>query len=173
MEKRTEQTLWWIIGILVVLAFGYALYHSYRLNSELGGQVQGSQVQTNAADEAAVKEAVTNFGMQIQKIPLSGAQSAIVDAINTNYAPYVDPSLLAAWVSNPESAPGRQVSSPWPDHIDVKNVLHNSDGSYTVSGEIIEMTSTGESGREPVALTVKNINGRWLITSYQQFSDKG
>ncbi|HVZ76123.1 MAG TPA: hypothetical protein VG934_02525 [Candidatus Paceibacterota bacterium] len=124
----------------------------------------------NAADEAAVRQTVTSFGSQLQMVSLMASTSIVADAIGQYYGPYVDPTLLQSWEADPTSAPGRETSSPWPDHIDITSLVNNPDGSYTVQGSVAE-EANGAQGTTtvdsyPVSMNVENSGGVWLISSY-------
>jgi hypothetical protein len=92
------------------------------------------------------------------------------------YAGLVDSSLLEEWSGDPSTAPGRSVSSPWPDRIEVASVDRISPGVYSVSGYVIEITSYelshgGEAARLPVHITVGKLETQWLITGYELLQD--
>ena len=65
-----------------------------------------------------------------------------------NYGDYITPELLAKWQGDPQNAPGRMTSSPWPDRIEISNIERQPDGSYIANGKIIENNKwcTGERG---------------------------
>jgi hypothetical protein len=121
--------------------------------------------------QADVRTTVTDFGSQLQKVSLL-APTAGSD-IATTYAPYVDADLLAKWKADPSTAPGRQTSSPWPDHIEITNVQKSDEGAYIVSGTLVLMTSNevehgGNAGTAAVSLTLHNEKGQWKIVEYSQ-----
>jgi hypothetical protein len=75
---------------------------------------------------------------------------------------------LEVWVNEPQKAPGRYTSSPWPDRIEVTSAKKITDGFYEVQGEIIEITSVektngGAAAKQPVTLAVRKIDNSWLI----------
>lgn len=113
---------------------------------------------------ANIAAVVEGFGQRLQLVSLLAPDAAA--QIRSQYADFVAPELLDAWAADPESAPGRLTSSPWPDHIDVASLSIQANGSYAVEGAVVEMTSTGEAGRLPVVIVVDEIGGRWLITAY-------
>jgi hypothetical protein len=118
-----------------------------------------------AGDEAATRATVTAFGAQLQNVsPLAANVSTELSA---RYGNYVTPTLLASWKADPAIAPGRKVSSPWPDHIQIENVAQQGEG-YIVTGGIVFMTKTGLAGVTPVVLQVVPENGTWLIAAYQE-----
>jgi hypothetical protein len=75
--------------------------------------------------------------------------------------------LYQVFVHDRSRIPGRITSSPWPESIQIVSVRMLDDTSYTVGGKIILMTSGlaqgGNAGETPVTLTLKNVNGTWLI----------
>lgn len=120
-----------------------------------------------ASDEATVTELVQAFGKALQSVSLldeAGVKQAMQDA----YGQYVTPALLQAWQEKPAQAPGRMVSSPWPDHIDIFSIQKEADTAYTVTGQIAKLTSdTREAAaRRAITLTVeKQPDGAFLITA--------
>jgi hypothetical protein len=71
-------------------------------------------------------------------------------------------------VQDTSKVPGRTVSSPWPERIEIDSVQKLDSTSYTVNGKIIgmtsvEMTQGGNAGETPITLTLKKVNGTWLI----------
>lgn len=69
---------------------------------------------------------------------------------------------------NLQKTPGRYVSSPWPERIEIKDVTEAGHYRYEVMADIVEVT-TGEGSMEDawrieIVLTVDKIDGRWLIT---------
>lgn len=140
---------------LIVIAAGVFLYRSH--------------AQQEA--EAAVRETVTGFGSQLQKVSLL-APTVAAD-VEKAYAPYVDPALLAKWKSDPSTTPGRETSSPWPDHINI-DYVHKVDAStYEVKGYVALMTSNevahgGVALKVPVVMTLKKEDGSWKIASYAE-----
>ena len=69
-------------------------------------------------------------------------------------------------MADPESAPGRLTSSPWPDRIEIDNVQAAGTDEYLVTGWVIEKTSADET-KYPVQITVSKVDGSWLITAWQ------
>lgn len=145
----------WIGGALLVLA---GLAYSY-IGSHPQGIIDGEH-------EGDVRTTIAQFGNQLNTVSLLAPTAA--EDIERTYGPFVAPELLAEWVANPASAPGRLTSSPWPDHIEVDSVTKNEAGSYDVAGRIILKASTGDVGSVPVSLTVSNVDGSFLITRYEE-----
>lgn len=118
---------------------------------------------------ADVSSLVENFGKTLKMVSLTAPEEIAAKSIEENYSEYVTKELLAQWQSNPQNAPGRRLSSPWPERIEVTNVIPTNDGGYTVFATIIEVTSTelqtgGAAAKRPIMLTVIKVNDRWLIS---------
>jgi hypothetical protein len=149
--NKTTSAVWTVIIIILLVIGGYFLFR------------KPAVVDTTASDQAAVRTVVENFGAKEKNVSLLSPTAA--SDIRAQYAGLVDPNLISVWAANPQNAPGRQTSSPWPDRIEVTSVLKNSDGTYAVTGNEIEATSTGDAGSRSVNATVSNIGGAWLISS--------
>lgn len=175
MTSGEKALVWGVAGIVVLGIFGYTLYRSYTNDRPGNEGILGAATTTPqlTAEELAVRSRVIDFGRQMQKVPLMADRTIVAQAMDSNYGPYVDAALLAQWKADPQNAPGRLTSSPWPDRIDITAAQKNTDGTYTVSGEVVEMASSGEVDRVPTSLTLTYINGSWLITRFETFSDKG
>lgn len=123
----------------------------------------------DASEAAAVREVVETFGKRLQMVSLQSPQAA--EGMQAQYADLVSPDLLAAWMSAPLEAPGRMVSSPWPERIEITSLARQGVDSYVVTGEVVEVTSAelvsgGAAARLPVRIVVQKIQGRWLISAY-------
>lgn len=148
-----------IIAVIVVVA-GATL-----LVGLLGGSATGS----SASQESAASSTVAAFGQVLQQVSIMAPSAS--STIASTYAPYVDPALLAQWEANPQSAPGRVVSSPWPDHIQINSIAPQGAG-YVVDGDIVFMTSDsvehgGNDGTAPVVMQLEEENNSWMIVAFQ------
>ena len=119
--------------------------------------------------EQAVRDLVGAFGARLQEVSLAAPVDTVRASIRDSYGPYVSSRLLDRWLDDPAGAPGRLVSSPWPDRIDIRSVTAVSDTDYEVKGDIIEITSEetdtgGAAAIRPVTLRVARIAGAWRIT---------
>ena len=126
---------------------------------------------SDAGAESEVRGLVENFGQRLKLVSLL-APSAAQD-LQKQYAEFVSPSLLAAWTSDISKAPGRMVSSPWPDRIEIAALAKEGSDRYVVTGSIIEVTSVevvngGAAERIPVRVVVQKDQGRWVITEYTE-----
>ena len=124
------------------------------------------------ADSLAVRKLVVDFGAHLQQVSLLAPDTTVIRSIRVHYGPYVAPLLLRTWIRNPQTAPGRQTSSPWPDRIDARNFSRKSERVFLVDGDVVERTSAdagpgGEADRIPVQLTIWKMGPHWLITQYE------
>jgi beta-lactamase regulating signal transducer with metallopeptidase domain len=128
------------------------------------------------SDKQDVLSLVENFGETLKMVTLTAPKDIAADNIEEYYSEFVTPELLTLWMSNPQNAPGRTVSSPWPDRIEVTDIKSAGNGKYNISGEIIEVTSAklqngGAAAKYPVTLTVSKQHDRWLISSVMAGTD--
>ena len=118
-----------------------------------------------------VTQLVEEFGQKLQTVSLLSPN--VQNELSGAYSEYVSEELLQAWIIDPSQAPGRFVSSPWPESIEIKAVTQLSQNTYLVSGEIIEVTSSelvsgGAASRIPIRVTVQQVDGEWSITEFIQ-----
>ncbi len=88
-----------------------------------------------------------------------------------HYGEYVTPKLIEDWLNDPMKAPGRFLSSPWPERIDILEVEKLSEDEYEVTGNIIELTSVelkegGIASKKSIILNIKKYDGKWLIDAF-------
>lgn len=132
------------------------------------GQPKERPRQTGESDETAIRSLVEEFGSRLQTVSLQAPKDIVSKSIQENYGDFVSPALLAEWLSDPLNAPGRVLSSPWPDRIEILTVEKLTEYTYEVKGEIIEVTSAEKASGEvaasrPITLVVKKIGSSWLI----------
>ena len=131
-------------------------------------QKKENSQQTIESDEEIVKQLIKNFGSKLQNVSLQAPKDLLNKSIEENYADFVTPTLLGEWMKNPQKAPGRKLSSPWPDRIEILSIEKLAKNAFEVNGEVIEITSVekengGIAGKQPISLMVEKINERWLI----------
>jgi hypothetical protein len=124
--------------------------------------------------ERAVRRLVTLFGSRMQTVSLLAPDSIAASRLQEAYGTLVTPDLLSDWMARPTVAPGRRVSSPWPDRIEVESVTPSGADEYLVTGSLIfESSASGESvarvATRPVRLHVRRSgDGGWRISMYEQ-----
>ena len=128
-----------------------------------------------AASKAAVRHTVTEFGRNLRDVSLLAPTSTVVSAIDEQYASYVSENLLEEWKADPQTAPGRVTSSPYPAEITIAKIDKTAAETYRLEGKILLKTSvnaassTAESaGEQPIMITVQKIFDEWVITSFSQ-----
>ena len=164
-------------GSVAALAVGVVAIFLWTVASPITIHVShafAGTVSSLTPDEQQITAALTAFGAQEQNVNVMAADAS--STIAAIYAPYVDPALLAQWESDPTSAPGRVVSSPWPDHIQITSVTPQGAG-YIVDGELVFMTNSetgqvGNAGTTPVVVQIEKENGGWMIVAFQGQSQK-
>lgn len=125
----------------------------------------------DAAEEDEVRNLVQNFGKRLQMVSLLAPDAA--QELQKQYSEFVSPSVLEIWMNDVSKAPGRMVSSPWPDRIEITALSSEGPERYEVTGFIVEVTSTeagtGEAAAKiPVRMAIHKEQGGWLITEYAE-----
>lgn len=159
--------------ILVVIAGGVS---GYFLVKNQKSQVQLVNQITVSPEEVDIRTLVSDFAERMKLVSLTAPKTELVAAMENAYSPYVSSDLLTQWEQNPQNAPGRQTSSPWPDHIEITSVTKNGDGnaySYIVQGDIVELTSKelvsgGVAAKYLAIIQVDKINGQWKISAFDR-----
>lgn len=121
------------------------------------------------ADEAAARAVVEEFGRRLKNVSLTAPPDIVAAGMREQYGDLVLPELLERWQRDLSAAPGRVVSSPWPDRIEILAVTRTSEDAFEVKGEIIEMTSMdvvegGFSAKQAITLVVTRSGDRWQIS---------
>src|SRR5450756_2424198 len=131
------------------------------------------------AEKKEVTALVENFGSKLKEVSLSAPGEIVSQEIETIYAPFVSSTFLLNLTNDPTRAPGRDVSSPWPEKIEIISMEKLDSHTIQVKGKIILMTSVevaqgGNAGETPIMLWVRNTNakGAWLIDqlSYGEYA---
>lgn len=139
-------------------------------NTELidKNQVQEDIHKEDEIDKEKIISLIKDFGSKLQMVSLLSPKDALEESMNENYGKFVTQELIDKWLNDPESGPGRLVSSPWPDRIEIQSIDKLSEDKYEVKGEIIEITSMNKEDEKfavsrLVSLIVKKIDNKWLI----------
>lgn len=155
MKKLRDLKLIWIV-LLIFIIGSIILFTCRKIN------------QDSISKKNQVICTVINFGKKLKSVPLLASKDALRKSMEENYGRYAVSSLIEKWINDPQNAPGRLTSSPWPDRIGIQSIEKISEGTYEVKGDIIEITSTemidgGYAAKRPITLLVKKINNRWMI----------
>jgi len=124
-----------------------------------------------AAEETAIRTLVENFGMKLQNVSLQAPDAA--QEIEQQYSEFVSPVLLDRWIKDISKAPGRIVSSPWPDRIEITTLSQTDPDTFDITGNVIEVTSTevgssAAAARLPIHIVVQRAQESWLISDYAE-----
>lgn len=136
--------------------------------SSRSGMGEAEDETAQITDKEAVILLVEEFGQRLKKVSLVASEQIVKQSIEENYGDLISQSLLTKWLKEPDSVPGRRVSSPWPERIEVEKIEQSAEDEFKVSGEVVEITSVeqlngGYAARYPISLIVKKIDSQWLI----------
>lgn len=134
------------------------------------GYLAGKQKTLNeSADTASVIGTTIGFGQQMHKVSLLAPKADYEVAIDQAYSRYASPEAIAGWKAAPQTAPGRETSSPWPQGIEILAYNEQADGSFVVTGNVNETDSTGGVvSKYPVTVTLQKIKGTWMVTKFER-----
>ncbi len=126
--------------------------------------------QTYEINEKAIENLVYSFGGKLQMVSLQAPKDILSKSIEENYGDFVSPALLEKWQRDPKKAPGRMLSSPWPDSIEILAIKKLREDIYEVKGQIIYLTSVekvkgGAAAKQPINLIIVKIGNGWVIHS--------
>jgi hypothetical protein len=108
---------------------------------------------TAACDDATARRLAEDLGTRMKNVSLLAPPADVEKAMREQYAGLVTEDLFDRWIATPATAPGREVSSPWPDRIAVDSV--QADKECKVYGTVVYRTSGGDTDtRVPVAITM-------------------
>jgi hypothetical protein len=121
-----------------------------------------------ATAEAAVRQTVALFGTQLKNVSRLAPSDALRKQLRTSYADLVTPRLLQTWLATPTQAPGRDVSSPWPDSIAIDQLDCADADHCDVTGQVRYVTSAevangGTADTRPIHLRVVRTAAGWRI----------
>lgn len=133
--------------------------------------IQGSPAESATCGDD-VRRIATQLGGRMRLVSLLAPDSIVKRALADAYGSLVSQPLLDAWQTNPRSAPGREVSNPWPARIDVRSIARDG-ADCRVEGDVVYVTGTDttraverravslrvQSGRQPLVDTF-----RWTET---------
>ncbi|NYB72952.1 protease complex subunit PrcB family protein [Sedimentibacter hydroxybenzoicus DSM 7310] len=126
---------------------------------------------SDEAERNEVINLVQNFGGQLKMVSLLAPEDIIKENMEKYYCEYVTSKLIEDWLDNPAKAPGRLLSSPWPERIDILEIEKLSEDEYEVKGNIIELTSAelkegGIAVGKPITLNIKKYDEKWVIDAF-------
>jgi len=171
-----------LLALIILLLVSQSVYTSVGKNDQHAGtgQTVENTQKTDEANKKSVTDLIETFGKKLQMFSLQAPKDILDKAMQDNYSDIVSQKLIDAWKTDPLNAPGRLVSSPWPDRIEIMTVNKISENEYQVNGDIIYITSDevehgGIFAQRSITLTVKKINNKWMIDAvslgaYQEFT---
>lgn len=145
------------IVLLLLLSIGeYLLFKSF------------TTVQQNGADVNAIYQVVGEFGARLKDVDITASDQDMMTAVDFNLKQYITDRLYQTFMQDKSRIPGRYVSSPWPERIEISSIQMLDSVACTVYGNLVLMTDDnvahgGNAGEALITLTLKKVNGIWLI----------
>lgn len=123
-----------------------------------------------SSGRADVRALVEQFGKQMQKVSTLAPPAAMHRQLQSVYGGLLSPELLKMWQAHPDRVVGREVSSPWPQKIEVQQVDCGRGDACTVTGQVDYVTSSelangGVFSRRPITLKANRVDAGWRITA--------
>jgi NAD(P)-dependent dehydrogenase (short-subunit alcohol dehydrogenase family) len=123
----------------------------------------------SCAEEGA-RQVAEELGARLKTVSHLAADTSVARQLRTAYAPLVTPALLDRWLADPARAPGRELSSPWPERIEVDSVTAAGARECRVDGRIVYLTSQeaaqgGSADTRAVQLRVTHTD-RWRVSGF-------
>ncbi len=92
-----------------------------------------------------------------------------VAGIDSNVKRLITDRLYKEFTTYTDVVPGRPLLGSYPDSIRIDSVQKLDGTSYTVKANIVLMTGPqGNAGETPITLTLKKVNGMWLVEDLLQ-----
>jgi len=148
-----------VIGIVLLLVISVGEYFLLK---------PSTTTPPSAADINAIYQVVGEFGARLKDVVITTSDQDVITAVDFNLKQLITDRLYQVFVQDKIRIPGRYVSSPWPERIEINSIQMLDSGSYTVHGSQVVMTDDtvahgGNAGEEPITLTLKKVSGVWLI----------
>lgn len=155
--SETSQSVTTILGIILILAIiGWVLWLVFGATPK---------------EEVSAENVVEEFGLRLKQVSLLSDPEVLEQTMQSQYGELVAPELIDDWTKNPTNAPGRMISSPWPDRIEIVSLVRTSSSHYEVRGYVVEVansdTGISEVARRPITLAVMLLEGKWVITNVE------
>ena len=106
--------------------------------------IRNGDVVMQNTETAEVTALVEGFGAKLKSVYLTSPPEIVRQDITEHYGDYVHSELLMEWVNDPQIAPGRLTSSPWPERIEILSMEKLSNNICRVQGKIIEVNLSDE-----------------------------
>jgi hypothetical protein len=134
----------------------------------------GGNAGASTCTDPGVRQVVEQFGGRMKMVSTLAPDSIAARAVREAYSGLVTPTLLDRWGADPAHAPGKDVSSPWPERIRIDSMAAAGTGECRVSGAIVyvtsvEMANGGAAALVPVTLRVVSDDG-WRISAFDAAS---
>jgi hypothetical protein len=106
-----------------------------------------------ACDAPAARQLAGQLGARMKLVSLLAPDAG--EQLRKQYGDLASAQLLDAWAAAPSTAPGRDVSSPWPERIAIDSISGDVNATCTVYGDVLYATSTDSvAARKPIVITI-------------------
>ena len=148
-----------VIGIVLLLVISVGEYFLLK---------PSTTTPPNPADINAIYQVVGEFGARLKDVVITTSDQNVITAVDFNLKQLITDRPYQVFVQDKIRIPGRYVSSPWPERIEINSIQMLDSGSYTVNGSQVVMTDdtvahSGNAGETPITLTLRKVNGIWLV----------
>jgi hypothetical protein len=156
-----------IIALIILVILG-AIYFMNKPALSEPAAAQNASGTVDSGEQSEVEKVVINFGLKLRNVPVLAPANISGPAFDAEYGPYVTQELLTKWKTNPNTALGRQTSSPWPESVGIVSAVKNPSGSYTVEANVVEVTMQDPNvptAVYPITLELIKDGSSWKISS--------
>jgi hypothetical protein len=113
------------------------------------------------------RQVVEQLGKRMRMVSLLAPDSIVTRELRDSYGALVTPALLSLWQKSKATVPGRQVSNPWPNRIEINALTPGSD--CQVEGDVVYVTTedtTVEVERRKFVLQMKEDASGWRVNAF-------
>jgi hypothetical protein len=159
MQNKNSIIISTLIVILILIAGAY-WFSAQKPDTNKNEAIESAEA------EASIRSQIEKFGHELRNVSLLAPANILQNDLESHYGSYVTPELLAMWQKEPSKALGREVSSPYPDRIEIASITRETNDQYEVKGNVVEMTNADSNpvATYPITLTVVERSGSWLIS---------
>lgn len=158
------------VACVLALAACTGEHKSNNTSSESEAPISGSSISAPVPSTSSkrIRAVVETFGKRLRQVSTLAPLDDVRRAIQDSYADLVTPELLEAWLGDPRSAPGKRVSSPWPQNIDINDIRCASTHECRVTGDVryvtsVEMAHGGTAATRSIVLDFRKTRKGWRI----------
>jgi hypothetical protein len=133
---------------------------------------QAEQRAMGSACPAEATQVVELLGQRMRSVSLLAPDSVVGRELAEAYSTLATDAVIEQWRDAPGTAPGREVSNPWPARIEIRGSATTAAGCR-VEGHVVYVTTadtTTPVESRPVTVELASVGG-WKVTSYTAAGD--